>query len=140
MEDRAPIKKLSSISILVVDDEEGLREVLREELEYEGAKIIEAENGKAGLEKLKTNKIDVVISDIRMPILDGISFLKTLRLDCPVTPLFFLCTGYSDTSVQQAKRLGANDLFSKPYNINAMITRILSDLEKNLNKKEIPSP
>ena len=74
-------------SILVVDDERAIRNSLKDILEFESHKVEIAENGLEGLEKVKNGKFDVIFSDIKMPQMDGIEFLKALieeRGDMPV--------------------------------------------------------
>ena len=67
------------MTILVVDDEPEYRLIMRSVLSYEGWDVLLAENGEEGLEKLKTSQVDIVISDIYMPVMDGIKFHRTVR-------------------------------------------------------------
>ena len=67
------------MTILVVDDEPEYRLIMRSVLSYEGWDVLLAENGEEGLEKLKSSQVDLVISDIYMPIMDGIKFHRTVR-------------------------------------------------------------
>ncbi len=79
--------------ILVVDDEEGLRLLYKEELEDEGADVIVAASGPEALEKLDENEVDLVLLDIKMPGMDGVEVLRRVKekhKDLPV----ILCTAY----------------------------------------------
>jgi len=66
-------------SILIVDDEKAIRRTLREILEYEHYKVEEAEDGPAALEKLHASTFDVVLLDIKMPIMDGLEVLEKAK-------------------------------------------------------------
>ncbi|MCX7857341.1 MAG: response regulator [Deltaproteobacteria bacterium] len=86
---------MKDVNILVVDDEENIRILFKEELEDEGYKVDLAENGFEAIEKVKMNKYDLVILDIKMPGIDGITTLteiKTIKKDLPV----ILCSAYTE--------------------------------------------
>lgn len=106
---------LHGLKILVVEDDSDLRESVREVLRLYGARVIEAENGRTGLNSLREESIDLILSDIRMPGGDGISFLEKVREINPDIPFIFL-TGFSDLTLEEALRKGAQGIFTKPYN------------------------
>lgn len=86
---------MKSIKLLIVDDEESIRMLFREELEDEGYLTDEASNGVEALEKLRNNRFDLVILDIKMPVMDGIQALNEIRKinkDLPV----ILCSAYGE--------------------------------------------
>jgi two-component system, chemotaxis family, chemotaxis protein CheY len=80
------------MTILIVDDEPAFRLLLRSVLKEFGYDVVQAENGEDGLKKLKENKIDLIISDIYMPIMDGIRFNRTVREmpDYATIPFLFM--------------------------------------------------
>jgi CheY-like chemotaxis protein len=81
--------------ILVVDDEENIRLLFKEELEEEGYEVDTASNGLEALEKIKTSEFDVIVLDIKMPVMDGIQALnaiKNINKDQPV----ILCSAYGE--------------------------------------------
>ena len=119
-----PSKKLEGISILVVDDESLLRELLRALFELEGASVYEAESGNTALEFLKKNSVDGVLSDLRMPDGDGFSLLKGMKLLEKELPLIFFYTGYFNISEAEAQALGVIQVFSKPFELDFMIDTI----------------
>lgn len=85
----------SKRKILVVDDEESIRELYREELEEEGYEVVVASNGFEAIEKVKATPVDIVVLDIKMPGMDGIKVLneiKALKKDLPV----ILCSAYGE--------------------------------------------
>ncbi|MFN7126726.1 MAG: response regulator, partial [Allorhizobium sp.] len=71
------------ITVLCVEDERDVRELIVEELEEAGIRVLQAENGKEGLDKILTQRPDIVISDITMPEMDGISMLGELQINHP---------------------------------------------------------
>lgn len=116
------MKKLAGKKILVVDDEQLLREVLTEFLSLEGASVIEAENGTVGFQKLEKIKFDIIISDVQMPDGDGLSLLLRIKNDLSYKPLVFLYSGNADTtSREKAQELGATAYFLKPFRMRELI-------------------
>jgi DNA-binding response OmpR family regulator len=79
--------------ILVVDDEEGLRLLYKEELEDEGAEVIVASSGQEALDKLDDNEVDLVLLDIKMPGMDGVEVLRRVKEKFSDMPVI-LCTAY----------------------------------------------
>ncbi|MFA6233588.1 MAG: sigma-54 dependent transcriptional regulator [Bacteroidota bacterium] len=100
--------------ILVVDDEESIREMLRMTLEYEGFAVVDAESGLKGLKKMSEVHPDAVILDVKMSGLDGIETLERMRAEFPDVPVILL-TGHGsiETAVEATKK-GAFDFLSKP--------------------------
>jgi response regulator RpfG family c-di-GMP phosphodiesterase len=111
MTSEVPVKRST---VLLVDDDESLRDVLKRNLEKLKHHVTTAENGKAGLERFIKGDFDVVISDIRMPEMDGIELLRQIRL-ISKTPVI-LITGFSELlETHSAHELGANEFLSKPF-------------------------
>jgi CheY-like chemotaxis protein len=130
------MSSLASKKILVVDDEPMLREILRDVLEFEGAEVQEADNGRNAFDLYQKSGFHAVISDIRMPGGDGLELLRSLRaLDCEV-PVVMLITGFSELSHDSAYNLGADAVISKPFDVNELLARLgflLSSLETRLS-------
>ncbi len=110
--------------ILIVDDEEAIREILAEfcrSLDYEA---VIAASGEEALEKFKPDAFDCVISDISMPGMNGIELLKNIKtIDKRV--VFLIITGYpSIESAVEAMKLGAYDYITKPFNMEDMQLKI----------------
>lgn len=115
---------LKGKKILIVDDEPDLRDLLSEEFQHHGCEILEAANGHLALRCLMTNKVDVVISDVRMPDMDGTQLLEKIREIDPKKPHVFLLTGYADIDAKEATKKGAKALFLKPINWQKLVTQI----------------
>jgi DNA-binding response OmpR family regulator len=115
--------------LLFVDDEEALRTVVQEQLAMEGFDVATAEDGDVAIEMLEKDSYDLVLLDIRMPRMDGLTVLKEMR-SRKLRPRVIMLTGADDLSVAiQSVKLGANDYVTKPYeirNLLACINRVLA--------------
>lgn len=116
----------SSITILVVDDEEMMRNLLDKILSREGYNIKTVEDGVHALDVLKNEKIDMIISDIKMPRMNGFELLKNVKKDYPDIGIIIM-TAYGDTyTVKDALLLGADEYITKPfksYEISLVVER-----------------
>ncbi|RRJ84837.1 SpoIIE family protein phosphatase [Aestuariirhabdus litorea] len=101
-------------SLLVIDDEAPVRESVAAYLEDSGFTIFQAENGFSGLELIKKEQPDVVICDLRMPRMDGLSVLRSIRDIAPHTPVIVVSGAGVMSDVVEALRLGASDYLIKP--------------------------
>lgn len=118
-------------SILVVDDELLIRDLLYDFFNNQGWRIAVAENGKKALELLKGQSFDLVLSDIKMPELDGLSLTARLRETHPDLPVI-LMTGFpSVESAVEALRAKAEDYIIKPFNINQLFKLIDSKIRSS---------
>jgi two-component system response regulator PilR (NtrC family) len=104
--------------ILVVDDEEAMREFLRILLEKEGHEVISAADGAAALGLATSREMDLIISDIKMPRLDGVGFLTGLREKGLETPVIMMTAYASSDSAIQAMKQGAFDYITKPFKVD----------------------
>ncbi|HDR68193.1 MAG TPA: sigma-54-dependent Fis family transcriptional regulator, partial [Bacteroidaceae bacterium] len=110
--------------ILVIDDEKSIRNTLKEILEYEKFTVDLAENGIEGIELFEKNEYDVVLSDIKMPEMDGIEVLeKILNSGKDVQVIMISGHGNIETAVEAIKK-GAYDYIEKPLDLNRMLITI----------------
>ncbi|MFN3696328.1 MAG: response regulator [Pseudobdellovibrio sp.] len=121
-------------NVLVVEDEPDLREILVYVLQDIGYNVFEAENGEVGLKVCQTQKIDAIISDIRMPKVDGVQLLKNMREKSPEIPVIFLVTGFADIKESEVYQLGANAFINKPYDINELTQKLEASLVEVVKK------
>jgi two-component system chemotaxis response regulator CheY len=107
-----------SWSILVVDDSATARSQLRVAFEAKGAKVIEAENGREGLWRARTEKVDLIFSDVHMPVMDGLQMIQELRKhpEYATLPIFVLTSDAAGTRAAEGKKAGANAWIIKPIN------------------------
>lgn len=103
---------IKQASILLADDEPVLREIMGIWLERVAARVYTAENGEEALNTLSANHVDLIISDVRMPVMDGITLLK--KVNGPHMPDIIFITGFSDISAREAYQLGAEAILEKP--------------------------
>lgn len=130
--------------ILVVDDEESIREFLDIMLRKEGYEVACAEDGQKALEFLKRKSIDMVISDLQMPHLTGIELLKQVKDQFP-DMLFMMITAFGSTETAvEAMKLGAYDYITKPFKIDEVRINIANalrsqnlEVENRVLKKEL---
>ncbi len=109
--------------ILVVDDEEDLRETIAEFLTEQGYSVLTACDGLAAKKVLITQKIDLVLTDIRMPNMNGVDLLKFSRA-LPDAPKVIVASGFSDYSRDDIERLGASAYLTKPFDLDKLLTTV----------------
>ena len=117
-------KKWGNITILVVEDDLDMREVLCDFFKDGGATVFDAENGKVALEVMSKEQVDLVVSDVQMPIMDGVELLKMIRAKNPEIPIVLFTTGQSQLTEESAIASGASGLLNKPYNFNILAEKI----------------
>ncbi|MES2760871.1 MAG: response regulator [Bacteroidota bacterium] len=114
-------------NILIIDDSESIREVVANGLEQSGYNVIKGVNGADGLACLeKAESVDLVITDLNMPVMDGISFLKAVRKDVKYKylPIIILTTESQEQKKQEAKNAGATGWIIKPFSKEKLLTVI----------------
>lgn len=118
------------LQILVVEDNENLLMLMRARLEQAGYKVLQAQNGQEALEVLEGQHVDLIITDIMMPHMDGFEFLGSLRAANFNMPVLIVTAkeGFSDK--ERGFRLGSDDYMVKPIDINEMILRIAALLRR----------
>ncbi len=109
--------------ILVVDDELGLREILREELQFLNASVREAEDAEAAIKIILTEKLDAIISDYQMPLGGGAAILKTCQSQALKIPIFIL-SGITDTDESELYASGVAGIFYKPCDLNLLLDKL----------------
>jgi len=116
--------------ILVIDDEKAIRRSIKEILEYENHKVEEAEEGMMGLNMSLKNGYDIILSDIKMPKLDGIELLqKLIEANIQSTVIIMSGHGNIETAVDAVKK-GAYDYLAKPIDLNRLLVCVRNALEK----------
>jgi two-component system nitrogen regulation response regulator NtrX len=117
--------------ILIIDDEKAIRRSIREILEFEKHQVEEAEDGQMGLNMALKNAYDVVLSDIKMPKLDGTELLqKVMEAGLDTSVIMMSGHGTIETAVEAVKT-GAYDYLSKPIDLNRLLVAIRNAVEKN---------
>jgi two-component system C4-dicarboxylate transport response regulator DctD len=119
---------MATASVLIVDDDPSNRDLLTQQLEGLGDALRTADDGKAAIEKLQMNSTGVVVTDLKMPRMDGLELLRQARDIDPDLPIIIV-TGHGDIAMAvQAMRAGAYDFIERPYDaerLREMVTRAL---------------
>lgn len=115
-----------SKTILVVDDSASIRQVVSMALKSAGYHVVEAVDGRDALTKLDGRKINLVISDVNMPNMDGITFLKELKQkpDYKFTPVIMLTTEGSEAMKREGQAAGAKAWVVKPFKPEQMLQAV----------------
>jgi two-component system response regulator PilR (NtrC family) len=122
--------------ILVVDDEPSMREMLRIVLRRDGYEVLVAENGLEALETLKREPVDLLLSDIRMPDINGVEVLRQAK-QINVNIVAFMMTAFASTDTAvEAMRLGAVDYFTKPFSMDELRLKVRRHLEASRLSQE----
>jgi DNA-binding response OmpR family regulator len=122
-------------TILVIDDEPRIANVIRLNFEVEGYEVISAQNGHEGLRKLTEHLPDVVILDVMMPEMDGYEVLRTIRKVSTV-PVVMLTVRADEADKVRGLELGADDYVTKPFSQRELLSRV----KAVLRRAELPAP
>ncbi len=119
-------------SVLVVDDQDQVRQLIRETLEQAGYEVDEARDGKEGIERYRATSPDLVIMDILMPHEDGLEAILTIRREFPNMRVIAM-TGASDTIgvlnfLDVAKMFGARRTLQKPFELKVLLDAVAAEL------------
>jgi DNA-binding response OmpR family regulator len=116
-------------TILVVDDEKKLRDMLRVYLEQEGYRVVEAGNGREALYIARYEKPDLIILDLMMPEMGGYEFIRVFTKEAD-TPVIMLTAKVEDQDKIVGLGLGADDYVTKPFNVQELIARVRTVLRR----------
>ena len=115
--------------ILIADDEAQIREILRIYFEKEGFDVIEAEDGAAAILKVQSEKPDILLLDIMMPVLDGIEVCKQVRKMSDL-PIIMVTAKDDDDDRIAGLEIGADDYITKPFNSREVVARVKAVLRR----------
>src|SRR6476620_4328608 len=118
-------------SILLVEDEENLHEALKLNLDLEGYSITSAFDGAAALKAVQEEYFDLIIMDIMLPEIDGISVIQTIRLTHTEVPILILSAKNNSEDRVLGLKKGADDYLTKPFNLEELLLRVEKLIEKN---------
>src|ERR1051326_5502522 len=124
-----------SLTVLVVDDEARIIDLIRMNLELEGFRVLEAANGYEALERLKQDLPDLIILDVMMPEMDGFETLKRIR-DVSTVPVMMLTVRQEEGDRIRGRDLGADDYLTKPFSPRELLSRTKALLRRAF----MPSP
>jgi len=125
--------QLKDATVLVVDDEHHYREIMTGWFEREGSRVLAADNGVRALELIQKNEVNAIVTDIRMPVMDGTALVKRVKAMGKYTPAAVSISGFSDLAPRDAYDLGIEAQLSKPVERKALVSalrRTLTDREE----------
>lgn len=121
---------LNKPSVLVVDDEQQMREMIRSILEAEGYHVLEAANGFEAIQRIEYHKADFIILDVMMPKLDGYETLEILRKQSDL-PVLMLTAKSAETDKVEGLKAGADDYLTKPFGREELLARMEAILRRS---------
>jgi two-component system chemotaxis response regulator CheY len=121
---------MSEVRTLIVDDSSVMRKIVERALRQAGLDplvVFEAGSGTEGLEQLRARQVDLILSDINMPLMDGLEFLRQIRAQglAPGVPVVMITTESSEEHVKQAIQSGARGYIRKPFTAEQVKERVL---------------
>jgi DNA-binding NtrC family response regulator len=123
--------------LLIVDDEQGMRQLLTIVFGREGHEVRAAENGRRALEMLREEAADLIVSDVRMPDIGGIELLRAARELLPEVAVVMMTAFATVDTAREAFKLGADDFITKPFDIDELKLIVAKALERLTLKKEV---
>ena len=118
-------------NILLVDDEENLHDTLKLNLEMEGYEVTSAFNGTQALKAIANEYFDLIVLDVMMPEVDGITVAETMRVNNLDTPILMLSARNSSADKVLGLKKGADDYLTKPFNLEELLLRVEKLITKN---------
>jgi DNA-binding response OmpR family regulator len=128
------------MNILLAEDDTDLRSILSQYLEINGFTVLQAENGKVGLEIFRTEHVDFCILDIMMPVMDGWELARQIRKADKEMPVVFLSARNQKEDRIKGLKLGADDYITKPFEVEELILRIQNILRRSGHVGARPVP
>ena len=125
-------------TILVVDDEERITDLLRAYLEQAAYRVLTAGNGRSGLELARADKPDLIVLDLMMPEMDGVECLRLLRAE-QATPVILLTARVEDEDKVLGLELGADDYVTKPFSPRVLLARIRAVMRRGEQTEPTPT-
>lgn len=112
--------------ILIVDDVMSIREIVCSMLQKKGHRVFEAKTGEEAIAIAKTKRVHLVLTDINMPVMDGIQMIHQLRQieHYAKTPIVVLAKGAKDENIEKARAAGAIDWIAKPFTEDSLVSKV----------------
>jgi DNA-binding response OmpR family regulator len=125
-------------TILIVDDDEDLRETLREQLAlHDEFTVLTAPNAAAGIERTKTDQIDLLLLDVMLPDMDGREACKVMRKGGFKSPIIMLTGNDTDADTILGLDSGANDYVTKPFRFAVLLARVRAQLRQHEQSEDV---
>ena len=121
--------------ILIVEDDDNIRELLRLYLEREDYEIIEAENGAVGMTRFKADSPDMILLDMMMPVMDGWQVCREIRESGSTTPIIMITAKGETMDKVSGLELGADDYIVKPFDLDELAARVEAHLRREQRRQ-----
>ena len=126
----------TTATILIVDDEAGVRDLLGDALRIAGYETMVASDGDEALTLWRTNTVELCIVDINMPTMNGFEFVETVRRDDAALPILLLSARDAAVDVAHGLRIGADDYVRKPFSLEELLLRVAAILRRTSGTTE----
>jgi len=126
--------KREDVNVLIVDDEVALANTVAQRLQMRGLKVGTAYDGAQALSKLKVDKPDVIVLDLRMPGMHGMEVLREIKKTCPEIQVIVLTGHGTDKDEEEAKKLGGFDFLKNPADIETLAHKIKAAFKEKCSK------
>lgn len=138
-QERRQADRVRVATVLAVDDSSTVRRILRRDLEAAGYRVNEAADGEQALASCRSDRPDLVLLDVDMPVLDGLATLERMRADPHLSwlPVLFLTARISGNEVARGLDLGANDYLRKPWDSTELIARVSTAIRTSARHEEL---
>ena len=124
---------------MIVDDEPGVRALLRDTLSIAGFDVIEATDGMSALTLMRTNQPQLAVIDINMPLMDGFELVERLRSTNNFIPVLMLTAREDKSDIARGLKIGADDYVIKPFGIEELVLRIRAILRRSYKSATAPA-
>ena len=118
------MKRRTAGTVLVIDDDDAMRTVLKDFLQRDGHRVVEAPNGDAAVLLVEMEPVDVVILDKEMPGMNGLDVLAFLHRRFPATPVIFITAFGGPRVAEESYRRGAVEYIEKPFRLSSVVDRV----------------
>jgi DNA-binding NtrC family response regulator len=130
-----PFNELKQVKTLLVDDDEFIRDSLKIAFATKGCSMRVAETAEEGLQAIQEEQFDIIISDFRLPGINGLEFIRLATINCPDT-VNILITAYRDECLfSKAIRIGITEFIDKPFSVKALAELLAVSLKRQTKKR-----
>ena len=128
-------------TVLLIDDNEFLLNVMVQWVNFQlpDCRILVAFNGRDGLEILKKNSVDLIVTDLHMPVMDGFAFIERKNSVCPDTPLIVMTSDYSSEVMKRLSALGVTQCMEKPFKFELLIDKLQEVMQGDRSRDVVPA-
>ena len=135
--DKETLQRLRSISVLYAEDEENIRLHIADTLSYYVKEVIEAENGEEAYKLYKEKRPDIILSDILMPVMDGLKFVEKIRQEDEKTPVILITAHTEKNYLLNAVKLHLEEYLIKPVNLEKILALLVKCLDKVAHRHDL---